>query len=59
VYVNYDDIACCACCEVVPTCNCVGVVRKWNGDLAFRGNDGADDAYLAVPVGGFLFDRVK
>jgi hypothetical protein len=28
VYVNYDDIACCACCDVVPICNRGGVARK-------------------------------
>jgi hypothetical protein len=40
VYVNYDDITCCACCEVVLTCNRGGVARKWDGDLAFHGDVG-------------------
>jgi hypothetical protein len=37
VYVNYDDIACCACCMIVSTCDRVGVALRWDGDLASRG----------------------
>jgi hypothetical protein len=34
VYVNYDDIVCCAYCKIVSTCNRVCVALRWDGDLA-------------------------
>jgi hypothetical protein len=37
VYVNYDDIACCAYYKIFLICNRVGVALRWDGDFASRG----------------------